>query len=147
MIKPEDIPDAFYRVSVKALIFDDQRRLLVFQDSNGLYEIPGGGWEHGETLEECLRRELKEEAGLQTVEIGGLDFCYTGVTANGFPKLSLAHRVQIAPGEFDFGSDDLVAARYVTKDEFLQLDCEAGERLLPGLAEKVWPHPALDKRG
>jgi hypothetical protein len=51
----------FYRVSVKALVFDRDGRLLVVQEPDGLWEVPGGGWEHGESFEKCLARELAEE--------------------------------------------------------------------------------------
>jgi len=54
-----------YRVSVKALIENQDQRILLFKESSGLWEIPGGGWEHNEGIEECLQREIMEEAGLQ----------------------------------------------------------------------------------
>ena len=60
-----EIPDCHYRVSVKALILDDQRRFLLVKDIAGKWELPGGGLEHGESIEQGLRREVKEEMGLE----------------------------------------------------------------------------------
>lgn len=56
MTKRHDLPSTYYRVSLKALIFDTQNRLLVLRGENGKWELPGGGWEHGESVEACLRR-------------------------------------------------------------------------------------------
>lgn len=35
----------------------------------GYYALPGGRWRSGETLKECLVREIKEEIGLQVIEL------------------------------------------------------------------------------
>jgi 8-oxo-dGTP pyrophosphatase MutT (NUDIX family) len=52
---PNPLPSTFYRVSIKALVFDDRNRLLVGltkdEEAPG-WEIPGGGWEHDETFEQ-----------------------------------------------------------------------------------------------
>ena len=39
---------------------------------NGTYfSLPGGGWEAPESSKECLKREMKEELGIE-VSVGGL---------------------------------------------------------------------------
>ncbi len=49
---------------------DGQRRLLLVQRGGepfkGMWAFPGGFLNMDETLEECARRELKEETGLET---------------------------------------------------------------------------------
>ncbi len=49
-----------------ALIFDDQGKILIGQRPEGkalagLWEFPGGKQEDGETVEQCIIREIKEE--------------------------------------------------------------------------------------
>lgn len=59
------IPNNFYRVSMKALIFDETHtKFAVIREDNDLWELPGGGLDFGETTQDCLRREIKEETGL-----------------------------------------------------------------------------------
>src|SRR5580692_1182311 len=54
-------------LAVSAAIFRDGRVLIVRRarpPANGLYTLPGGGVELGETLEEAVIREVKEETAL-----------------------------------------------------------------------------------
>jgi 8-oxo-dGTP diphosphatase len=37
-----NIPPCFYRLSVKALIHDEQGRFLLVKEENNLWELPGG---------------------------------------------------------------------------------------------------------
>lgn len=54
----------YYRISIKALVHDREGRVLLAREKNGMYELLGGGLEHGEIAHAALRRELKEETGL-----------------------------------------------------------------------------------
>ena len=64
-------------VGVGAIIVDKQGRLflakrgLKAKNERGLWEFPGGSVELGETMAEALRREMREEFGIE-INVGGL---------------------------------------------------------------------------
>ena len=39
------------------------------QENNGLWDLPGGGLEFGESIEKCLKRELEEETGFKVTKM------------------------------------------------------------------------------
>jgi ADP-ribose pyrophosphatase YjhB (NUDIX family) len=59
----------YLAVSTSAAIFDDQRQrlLLLKRAGNGLWCVPGGSMEPGESLTEACVREVLEETGLKVV--------------------------------------------------------------------------------
>ena len=57
------IKSPYYRVSVKAKINFNGKTLLVKEDGKR-WDLPGGGIEHYETIDEALKRELTEEIGV-----------------------------------------------------------------------------------
>lgn len=59
--------EKFFKHSVKAIIIKDGKLLVVSVDyGRGRYcKLPGGGHEWGETMEEALIRECKEELNLE----------------------------------------------------------------------------------
>jgi 8-oxo-dGTP diphosphatase len=65
----QKITNCFYRVSVKGLILDDRKRFLLTKEDNDIWELPGGGLNYGESPKECLKREIKEEMGLEVTSI------------------------------------------------------------------------------
>jgi ADP-ribose pyrophosphatase YjhB (NUDIX family) len=132
------LPSTFYRVSVKALVFDDQQRLLVFQDSRGKWELPGGGLEHGEDLRAGLARELFEEMQVSPSQIGPVEFVYSCLSDKGFYKLSIAMVAELESHDFVPSADDLVAAKFVTKAEFIALSFQSSEVGILPYADQIW---------
>ncbi len=55
------------RVGCTAAIFDStgQALLLTKRSDNGLWCLPGGAMEAGESVTECVRRECREEIGVE----------------------------------------------------------------------------------
>ena len=54
-----------FRVSVYAVIIEEGRVLLAHRNDIDWWNLPGGGMEAGETVEEALIREVREETGLE----------------------------------------------------------------------------------
>ena len=60
LLKEEDITEVVVRT--KALIINNKNILL--GKANSIYQFPGGHLEENESFEECLKREVMEETGI-----------------------------------------------------------------------------------
>ncbi len=79
MTKPLDAESSspIFRIGVFALIFDDEGRILLGHRRDiDWWNLPGGGMEAGETVDEALCREVREETGLE-VEVEQLAGVYS----------------------------------------------------------------------
>src|SRR3990167_8416756 len=68
----EEIPDVEYvdRPTARAVLLDEEGRVSVqWVWKHRFHKLPGGGVKKGETIEEGLRREIREEIGCE-IEIG-----------------------------------------------------------------------------
>jgi 8-oxo-dGTP diphosphatase len=113
--------DHRHSVSVAGVVVDDHGRALVIKRrDNGRWEAPGGILEHGETIEDGLRREVFEETGLK-VEPEAL----TGVYQN-IPRkiVALVFRCHAADGHLTV-NDEATDFRWVTAAEARSLLAEA----------------------
>ncbi|WP_433787565.1 NUDIX hydrolase [Actinomycetospora sp. CA-101289] len=64
-------------VAVAVVVLDDQGRILLIQRTdNGLWALPGGGQELGESVSQAGVRETREETGLE-VEVTGIVGVYS----------------------------------------------------------------------
>ena len=61
-------PNTFFRVSLKAVIENHKGEILCVKEAGSEWTLPGGGLDHGETVEQGLRRELFEEVALDQDE-------------------------------------------------------------------------------
>jgi 8-oxo-dGTP diphosphatase len=65
-----------FRIGVYAVIFDGAKVLLALRRDIAWWNLPGGGMEPGETVEEAMCREVREETGLE-VEVERLIGVYS----------------------------------------------------------------------
>ncbi|WP_293091446.1 NUDIX domain-containing protein [Moorena sp. SIOASIH] len=70
-IKPVSVQKQFPLTTVGALVVNPSRRVLIVKTTKwkGLWGVPGGKVEWGETLESALLREFREEVGLELTQV------------------------------------------------------------------------------
>jgi 8-oxo-dGTP pyrophosphatase MutT (NUDIX family) len=54
-----------HRRACRAVILREGKILGEYFASRDVFNLPGGGWEPSETAEDCCRREVREETGLE----------------------------------------------------------------------------------
>jgi 8-oxo-dGTP pyrophosphatase MutT (NUDIX family) len=59
-----------YRNAVRGVILRGRNLLMVHSTTVGDYKFPGGGVDAGESHEQALRREIREECGALLIEFG-----------------------------------------------------------------------------
>lgn len=96
--------NCFYRISVRALILDSEKRFLLALEKNGLWELPDGGLDFGETPRECLARELKEETGLDVICVSDQPSYLLTALNDEIWKSNVLHKVRVK--DLNFKSPD-----------------------------------------
>lgn len=125
-------PDKLFDVAVFAIIFDEQGRILLAHRTDGdIWNLVGGGLEIGETPEEAIVREIKEEIGVEAVaeRLVGI---YTKTDRK---VLLFSFICRIISGELTISSE-------ANKIEFFQFP-DIPHNISPGQVERI--HDALVK--
>ncbi len=109
-----------YKKVIASLIQKDNKVLIAQRaKKDALYEkweFPGGKMEQGETDHECLKRELREELGIE-VEVGDY-FCTSYFEHKGTPMAMVVYYVPKYSGEIQLLDHKQV--KWVTVDELDQ---------------------------
>jgi len=115
------------RVGVGALVIHQAKVLLVKRGvapNEGLWAVPGGSLELGETLKECAERETLEETGV-TVRAGNPVYAFDFIERDGnggirFHFVIVDLLAEYCGGE-PLGQDDALEARWVGKEDINSL--------------------------
>ena len=114
-------------VAVGAFVFDAQGRVLLIERGQppglGLWTVPGGKLEPGETLAQAVAREVREETGL-VVEVGTLA-CVVERMAEDYHYVILDYLARVIGGTLAPASD-VRAAKFVDNDELTTLPLTSG---------------------
>ena len=66
-LKTDNFSEKF-PVSIKAIIIDN-KRILCLKNERNEWDLPGGKINFNENIEECLKREVKEETNLEIKDL------------------------------------------------------------------------------
>lgn len=118
-------------VRVSGVYVEKDNKVLMVQEKGqswGLWSLPGGHIDPGETLEQAAIRETKEETGydveilskLDSEVIDGMD--YRGSQTDNHKKIEVnIFEAKIKGGELNFNKDDLLDVRWIDKDQIPKL--------------------------
>jgi ADP-ribose pyrophosphatase YjhB (NUDIX family) len=124
--------NAIVRPAARALVVDPDDRVLLVRFVNPetgeqFWTTPGGGIKPGESPEDAIRRELREETGLEDPEIGPVIwtrrevFPWAGITLDQREQVLLVRTPSFEPephiGHAGLEAEDVHEVRWWTLDE------------------------------
>ncbi|WP_024511020.1 NUDIX domain-containing protein [Bradyrhizobium sp. ARR65] len=134
--------------AVAAVIFDDQGRLLLGQDSEmGFWTLPGGAIDPHEQPADAALRECFEETGLfaelQGIigVFGGPEFLIRYPNGDLAYYTCIAFRATVVGGKHQPGDGEMSALRYFSKSECEGLMLSSASRLIAREAFAGAPQP------
>ncbi|MBI5879301.1 MAG: NUDIX domain-containing protein [Chloroflexi bacterium] len=118
---PRDL-SKHWDVGVTGAVVHDGRVLYVqrnYEPNKGTWTLPGGYAEHNETLDEAIRREIREETG---VEVAVRDVIGVRTRHDKFGAVLVIFRAALASGTPLADGHEIANARFMTADEISALE-------------------------
>jgi ADP-ribose pyrophosphatase YjhB (NUDIX family) len=122
--------------SCRAIIRNDTGNvLLVRRSDNAEWVMPAGSLELGESVMDCLCREVREESGLHVREATLIAvyseprFAFTNAYGGEHQMLALVFRVDAWDGTLRTASDETVDARFFPRDALPEMHARYHETL------------------
>ena len=108
-----------HKVSVAALVTNDGGKILLVNSPWRGWEYPGGLIEPGETFEEALHREVREESGVE-IEITG----FVGICKNvGKDIVNIDFTARSVGGELTTSEESTEVGWFTAEEAFRMLWC------------------------
>ncbi len=119
-----EVPNCYYRVSIKALITNEAGELLVVNERGRGWDLPGGGLDWGEDTIEALHREIEEELGCQAT-INKQPIMIMPANNNSYNQhvIWIVYRVRIDTRTIQ-STDDVTEYRFMSVSDFQTFENE-----------------------
>jgi ADP-ribose pyrophosphatase YjhB (NUDIX family) len=113
--------DSTFQVSVKGLFFNKENKILLVQDKNGIWDIPGGRIQKGEQFTDYLKREIFEETALDCEILDNKpQIIYPTIDKEGRGRIMVFYKINLSSLNFT-KSDECIQINFFNKEEIQTL--------------------------
>ena len=120
-----------HKVSVAALVTNEEGKILLVNSPWRGWEYPGGLIEPGETFEEALHREVREESGVE-IEITG----FVGICKNvGLDIVNIDFTAKYAGGRLATSEESTVVGWFTEEEAFGMITFPLTKKRLTNMLE------------
>jgi ADP-ribose pyrophosphatase YjhB (NUDIX family) len=109
-----------------AVIENEKEEILMVQEAKdhikGKWNFPGGGWEDGESILECVKREVLEETGYKVGLTGFLGIYKELNQDDGTETIVFMFTGKSEDKKTDNLEDDIIRRKWISLEEIKKLD-------------------------
>ena len=113
-------PNTFYRISIKALVVNNDGKILFIKENNGLRELPWWWLDHWEDAQSWIIREIREELGIAVKKISNTPEYFFTREEWWYRRSNLVFKVELEHMNF-IPSDECVELAFLTVEDAKKL--------------------------